>query len=216
MTGTGSTSAPSSARASATTMTWPAATDAFKRRARATSPAQRERRLVRDASRPRRPSRTTRDLVVRDDYAIPPARPGPCRQPQRGQGRDRPSPRRCSRTPRVSAVTYGGHVVARDLVVGGQRRQACTAPRRPARRSTFTTIGPGDRRGRPQGPTNGQAKIYVDGIYVRTIDLQRSSAQSKVVVFNTSWTSGRRSTRSRLVVDRRHRAVEVDAFVVLR
>ena len=40
-----------------------------------------------------------------------------------------------------------------------------------------------------RGPLNGRAKVYVDGVYRSTINLRASSSLSKVVVFNTSWTT---------------------------
>jgi hypothetical protein len=64
---------------------------------------------------------------------------------------------------------------------------------------------------------NGKAKIYVDGAYVKTIDLYRSSTQSKVVVFNTSWsTNGLHSVKLVVVGTAGRPRVEVDAFPILR
>ncbi len=66
-----------------------------------------------------------------------------------------------------------------------------------------------------RGPLNGKAKVYVDGVYKSTIDLRRSSYQSRVVVFNTSWYTT--STHSvKLVVVGGTGRVDVDAFVFLR
>ena len=64
---------------------------------------------------------------------------------------------------------------------------------------------------------NGKAKIYVDGAYVKTIDLYRSSTQSKVVVFNASWsTNGVHSVKLVVVGTAGRPRVEVDAFPILR
>jgi subtilisin family serine protease len=80
---------------------------------------------------------------------------------------------------------------------------------------TFTTtaraIGVVGRR----GPLNGKAKVYVDGVYRSTINLRKSSVQSKVVVFNTSWTSTATHSVKLVVVGGTGR-VEVDAFAFLR
>jgi subtilisin family serine protease len=80
---------------------------------------------------------------------------------------------------------------------------------------TFTTtaraIGVVGRR----GPLNGKAKVYVDGVYRTTINLRKSSAQSKVIVFNTSWTSTATHSVKLVVVGGTGR-VEVDAFAFLR
>ena len=66
-----------------------------------------------------------------------------------------------------------------------------------------------------RGPLNGRAKVYVDGVYKSTIDLRKSTWQSKVIVFNTSWTST--ATHSvKLVVIGGSGRVDVDAFAFLR
>ena len=62
---------------------------------------------------------------------------------------------------------------------------------------------------------NGKAKVYVDGAYVKTIDFYRSSTQSKVVVFNTSWNTAALHSVKLVVVGGTGR-VDVDAFVFLR
>jgi subtilisin family serine protease len=68
-----------------------------------------------------------------------------------------------------------------------------------------------------KGPSNGKAKVYVDGAYVQTIDLYRSSTQSKVVVFNKSWsTNGVHSVKLVVVGTSGRPRVEVDAFAILR
>jgi subtilisin family serine protease len=68
-----------------------------------------------------------------------------------------------------------------------------------------------------KGPGNGKAKVYVDGAYVQTIDFYRSSTQSKVVVFNKSWsTNGVHSVKLVVVGTAGHPRVEVDAFPILR
>jgi subtilisin family serine protease len=68
-----------------------------------------------------------------------------------------------------------------------------------------------------RGPGNGQAKVYVDGVYSKTIDLYRSSTQGKVVMFQTSWTTNAVHTIKVVVVGTSGRpAVEVDAFAILR
>ncbi|MGH2477018.1 MAG: S8 family serine peptidase, partial [Candidatus Limnocylindrales bacterium] len=65
--------------------------------------------------------------------------------------------------------------------------------------------------------TNGQAKVYVDGAYVQTINLYRSSTQSKTVVFNKSWpTNGVHSVKLVVVGTAGHPGVDIDAFAILR
>jgi subtilisin family serine protease len=68
-----------------------------------------------------------------------------------------------------------------------------------------------------KGPSNGKAKVYVDGAYVQTIDFYRSSTQSKIVVFNRSWsTNGVHRVKLVVVGTSGHPRVEVDAFPILR
>ncbi len=65
--------------------------------------------------------------------------------------------------------------------------------------------------------TNGQAKVYVDGAYVQTINLYRSSPQSKIVVFNKSWpTNGVHTVKVVAVGTAGHPGVDIDAFAILR
>ena len=65
--------------------------------------------------------------------------------------------------------------------------------------------------------TNGQAKVYVDGAYVQTINLYRSSPQSKIVVFNKSWpTTGVHSVKVVAVGTAGHPGVDIDAVAILR
>ena len=68
-----------------------------------------------------------------------------------------------------------------------------------------------------KGPTSGRAKVYVDGAYVKTIDFYRSSAQSKVVVFSTSWSTNGYHRMKLVVLGTSGRPrVDVDAFPILR
>ncbi len=66
-----------------------------------------------------------------------------------------------------------------------------------------------------RGPLNGEAKVYVDGVYKSTIDLHRSSYQSRVVLFNTSWNTTATHSVKLVVVGGTGR-VDIDAFAFLR
>jgi hypothetical protein len=80
---------------------------------------------------------------------------------------------------------------------------------------TFTTSARAIAVVGRRGPLNGRAKVYVDGVYRSTIDLDRSTWQSKVVVFNTSWTSTATHSVKVVVIGGTGR-VDIDAFVFLR
>jgi subtilisin family serine protease len=82
---------------------------------------------------------------------------------------------------------------------------------------TFTTTARAIALVGRKGPTEGQAKVYVDGVLASTIDLHRSTSQSKVVLFNTSWaTNGSHSVQVVVVGTAGHPRVDIDAFAVLR
>lgn len=82
---------------------------------------------------------------------------------------------------------------------------------------TFTTTARAIAVVGRRGPLNGKAKVYVDGVYRKTIDLYRSSYQSRVVVFNTSWTATATHSVKVVVLGTLGRPrIDIDAFVFLR
>jgi hypothetical protein len=69
----------------------------------------------------------------------------------------------------------------------------------------------------PKGPTRGSLKLYVDGAYVGTVSLFRSSSVPRVVVASRSWSSSAAHTVKVVVVGTaRHPRVDIDAFAILR
>ena len=68
-----------------------------------------------------------------------------------------------------------------------------------------------------RGPTSGKAQVYVDGTLVSTIDLYRSTAQSRVVLFSHAWTTVAPHTVRVVVLGTAGRPrVDIDGFAVLR
>lgn len=68
-----------------------------------------------------------------------------------------------------------------------------------------------------QSPTSGKARVYVDGVYVQTIDLYRSTSRSKVVLFSRSWsTPGVHSVKLIVSGTSGRPRVDIDAFPVIR
>jgi len=64
------------------------------------------------------------------------------------------------------------------------------------------------------GPTRGQARVYVDGAYVRTVDLRSSSIAARRIVYVRSWTaSGQHTLEIRVVGTSGRPRVDVDAFL---
>jgi subtilisin family serine protease len=82
---------------------------------------------------------------------------------------------------------------------------------------TFTTSARAIAIVARRGPLNGKAKVYVDGVYKSTIDTYRSSYQSRVVVFNTSWaTAATHSVKVVVLATSRRPRIDIDAFAFLR
>jgi hypothetical protein len=68
-----------------------------------------------------------------------------------------------------------------------------------------------------RGPTMGSAKVYVDGVLVRTLSLSASTPSSRVVVWRRTWSSkATHAIRIVVVGTAGHPTVSVDGFVALR
>jgi hypothetical protein len=64
------------------------------------------------------------------------------------------------------------------------------------------------------GPSRGQARVYVDGAYVRTVDLRSASSAARRIVDVQSWTSsGKHTLEIRVVGTSGRPRVDVDAFL---
>lgn len=66
------------------------------------------------------------------------------------------------------------------------------------------------------GPARGQARIYVDGAYVRTVDLRGSSNAARRIAYVRSWASpGTHTLEIRVVGTSGRPRVDVDAFLTI-
>jgi type VII secretion-associated serine protease mycosin len=73
----------------------------------------------------------------------------------------------------------------------------------------------------PRGPDRGKAAVYVDGVFVKTIDLYSSTARPRLMVFSRGWVDAGThvlelralGTKSRRSAGRR---IDIDACVLLR
>jgi hypothetical protein len=82
---------------------------------------------------------------------------------------------------------------------------------------TFSFTGRSVALVAPRGASRGDVKVYVDGTYVSTVSLYRSSAVSQVVVFAQSWSTKAAHTVKLVVAGTAgHSRVDVDGFVVIR
>lgn len=68
----------------------------------------------------------------------------------------------------------------------------------------------------PMGPTRGKAKIYVDGVYRKTVDLRRSSFDARARLFRAAWSKSGEHTLKIVVVGTSGRPmVAIDDFWVV-
>jgi hypothetical protein len=69
----------------------------------------------------------------------------------------------------------------------------------------------------PKGPTRGSAKLYVDGVYVSTVNLHRSSTVPRIVVAARSWSaSGAHTVKLVVSATAYHPRFDIDAFAILK
>jgi hypothetical protein len=111
-------------------------------------------------------------------------------------------------------VRYGGtwHTVA-DRYASGASEEASSAAGASA---TFTFTGFAIGWVAAHGPDRGQAKVYVDGAYVHTIDLHASTYQARRLSYVQRWSAnGSHTLRIVIVGTAGHPRVDVDAFVRL-
>lgn len=68
----------------------------------------------------------------------------------------------------------------------------------------------------PIGPTRGKAKVYLDGRYVRTIDLRSGTFDPRATLYRTTWSSIAAHSLTVVVVGSSGRPVAIDDFTILR
>jgi hypothetical protein len=66
------------------------------------------------------------------------------------------------------------------------------------------------------GPTRGSAKVYIDGVYQATINLNRPTTTYREVAFTKSWSVVGTHTIKIVAVATPYARVDIDAFAVLR
>ena len=68
----------------------------------------------------------------------------------------------------------------------------------------------------PESPARGRAQVWVDGSYVRTLDLYRGSFAPRRVMYNQTWTSAATHTIKVVVLGTSGRPrVDLDAVVII-
>ncbi len=114
---------------------------------------------------------------------------------------------------RSSTIDYSGtwHVARAASYAGGRVAYASTA----GARASITFTGSRIAWYGPVGPTRGKARVVVDGVIAKTIDLNRSSFQARMLLYSRSWaTTGRHSLAIEVVTTRGHKLVAIDELVV--
>jgi hypothetical protein len=81
----------------------------------------------------------------------------------------------------------------------------------------LTFVGKGVTWYGPTGPTRGQAKIYLDGKLIRSVDLRTSTFDARSAVYSKRWSTARAHTLRIVVVGTRGRAmVAIDDFGIIK
>jgi hypothetical protein len=105
-----------------------------------------------------------------------------------------------------SSATYSGYYGSR---IRWSRQRGATA--------VFSFTGTAVSWIGPVGPTRGQAKVYVDGRYIRTVSMYARSFVARHTIYAASFSTQRARTLKILVVGTAgHPTVGIDAFVVRR
>ena len=123
------------------------------------------------------------------------------------------TPARYEETTSLGAYRGTWRRVASTGASGGYVRYATT----PGATAAFRFTGRAVAWIAPVGPTRGSARVYVDGRYRTTVNLHRSSADVRRVVYRAAWTaSGAHTVEIHVVGTTGHPRVDVDAFAVIR
>jgi hypothetical protein len=83
--------------------------------------------------------------------------------------------------------------------------------------ATFSFVGKGVGLVAPLGPSRGAARIYLDGVFVRSIDLHSATTIARRVVFARNWTvNGNHSLKVVVRGTGPHPRFDVDAIAFSR
>jgi hypothetical protein len=95
--------------------------------------------------------------------------------------------------------------------VGGRVRYAKQA----GASATLTFVGRKVMWYGPLGPTRGQARVSIDGTYVKTVNLHRAGFDARSLVYSRSWTAaGSHTLTIEVVGTKGHALVAIDELVV--
>ncbi len=114
---------------------------------------------------------------------------------------------------RSSTIDYSGtwQVARAAGYAGGRVSYASSAGASAA--ITFTGVGIAWYG--PVGPTRGKARVVVDGVVRKTVDLNRPSFRPRAVLYSQSWpAAGRHTLAIEVLPTRGHKLVAIDELVV--
>jgi subtilisin family serine protease len=115
----------------------------------------------------------------------------------------------------TAAARYGGTWTSAksSTASGGRTRYATKA----GAWVEFSFTGRGIAVVAPKGSSRGSVKVYIDGVYIKTVSAYRSSGRARVIVFSKAWASSAgRKIKLVVVGTSGHPRFDIDAFVILR
>jgi hypothetical protein len=116
-------------------------------------------------------------------------------------------------TENSSRIAYGGRWIRAEH--GSYMGDAVRQARRKGQSATFTFSGSQVAWNGPKGPTRGKARIYVDGDYVRTVDLYASRFRARNRMFTKAFADpGRHSLKIVVAGTLGRPVVAIDEFLV--
>jgi hypothetical protein len=136
---------------------------------------------------------------------------GPDRGRDVGAGGARPSSRRYSE--RSSTIDYSGSWLPAEhgAYAGGAVRYASGD----GATASITFTGSRIAWYGPVGPTRGKARVLIDGVAVKTVDLAQSSFRASAILYSVSWkTAGRHTFSLEVIGTPDERLVAIDELVV--
>jgi len=135
---------------------------------------------------------------------------------QQGGGRDQPSAKSNVKVAneRSKAIDYSGTWRrARHDGYGGDAVAYATSRGASA---TFSFTGRAVAWNGPRGKTRGQAKVYIDGRYIKTVNLYRTAFDARARLFRFAWSKpGKHTIKIVVAGTAGHPMVAVDDFTVL-
>ena len=115
----------------------------------------------------------------------------------------------------AASIVYGGSwTLASHASYAGRAVKYATQPGATA---SFTFSGKRIIWYGPVGPTRGQARIRIDGVYVKTVDLRTGAFVARRAIFSASWkASARHTIVIEVVGNAGHPYVAIDELAVAR